>query len=197
MALRSCRQNGQLWFPQAVVFIMKVCPAGIHLQITALGLLEGRLMGLTRISGALFLFLLTGCLARSDLHSRIMFDSSGEADKIYSYGRTSLLEEMPEIGGTCIERESHVVCRFPEQRGKACATDVGIYVRPSGLSSLTVHTACTHGLGPTENGLREGQYITDFHKEMEQWAVKTFAQFQPQTRVRSCSNDQLGELGGF
>lgn len=139
--------------------------------------------------------LLSACLSRADLSSRIEFLSIEQAEEAAQFVKMKLREKISKEEGECITRETNLVCRLPVRNGPAIVVFAG--TNSAGYAFLVIQTATSHLLPVSNEKFQSGQMVPEEHKAWEQWAVRSFSQFQPQERVRSYSNNQIGKIGTF
>lgn len=143
------------------------------------------------------LVLLTGCLGWADLTSEIEFSDKSKAQEIVTALLPRVFAFAAELGGVCKTYTRGTGCRFPN-RHTADATNINIAVSESdGLAYISIHSAITSwALFPiSQERMRRGELVPEFHKQWEEWAVRATAEFEPQVRTRRYSS--LGVIGSF
>lgn len=142
----------------------------------------------------LMVVVLSGCIGQSRLNATIRFNAPEHTDVVADFAKISIQEFADENDGTCTASETGISCGFYKIK-KASSSRLFSGVRDDGSAHVIIRTTRTHFLWYSEKGMNDGRYISDFHKELERWAVETFSEFEPQTRTRSYSG--YGVVGSF
>ena len=143
----------------------------------------------------LMVVVLSGCLGQSRLNATIRFNAPEHAEVVADFAKKSIQELAAKYGGTCPERNYGTYCSVEKMTKQIDSSTLSSGIGKDGNAFVSIRTSHTHLLWAFEKGMKDGRYISDFHKELERWAVETFSEFEPQTRTRSYSG--YGVVGSF